>query len=297
MNDSTDFPASIRARVHDGAIDRVTRFFAATLAEAFAELIQNARRGGARGLAVVTEAIPAGGIRVTVTDDGRGIADPAVLLSFGESGWDAETAEREDPAGIGVYALSKRGCSVSSRPRIAIGEHAPGWRVVLTPDCFLGKEDATLFADDNAPWPHGTAISFMADETLEAIQAALSGVGEPFVWAICEGADSDPWNGPVSALPIPDKFAERGAPPVVTLTGPRPPGRIDVTGGTVRFRFVEDAGTVTTEISDPPPPPGNKPLVTVRRRADGAPDTEVRGGKAIIRVEGWDAPDEVVQPG
>ena len=113
-------------------------------------------------------------------------------------------------------------------------------------------------------------------------------VGEPFVWAICEGADGDPWSGPVSALPIPDKFAERGAPPVVTLTGPRPPGRIDVTGGTVRIRFVDDAGTVTTEISDPPPPPDNKPLVTVRRRADGAPDTEVRGGKAIIRVEGWD---------
>ena len=175
MNERSDFPASIRARVHDGAIDRVTRFFNDSASDAFVELIQNARRGGASRLDVVTEAIPAGGIRVTVTDDGRGIADPAVLLSFGESGWDAETAEREDPAGIGVYALSKRGCSVSSRPRIAIGEHAPGWRVVLTPDCFLGKEDATLFANDNAPWPHGTAISFMADETLEAIQAALSG--------------------------------------------------------------------------------------------------------------------------
>ena len=175
MNERSDFPASIRARVHDGAIDRVTRFFNDSASDAFVELIQNARRGGARGLAVVTEASPAGGIRVTVTDDGRGIADPAVLLSFGESGWDAETAKREDPAGIGVYALSKRGCSVSSRPRIAIGEHAPGWRVVLTPDCFLGKEDVTVFADDNAPWPHGTAISFMADETMEAIQAALSG--------------------------------------------------------------------------------------------------------------------------
>ena len=175
MNDSADFPAAIRARVHDGAIDRVTRFFAATLAEAFAELIQNARRGGARGLAVVTEAIPAGGIRVTVTDDGRGIADPAVLLSFGESGWNEQIAEREDPAGIGVYALSKRGCSVSSQPHATSGEHAPGWRAELTPDHFLGKEDAAVLADDAAPWPHGTAISFMADETLEAIHSALSG--------------------------------------------------------------------------------------------------------------------------
>ena len=175
MNDRSDFPASIRARVHDGAIDRVTRFFNASASDAFVELIQNTRRSGATRLDVATEAIPAGGIRVTVTDDGDGIADPAVLLSFGESGWDAETAEREDPAGIGVYALSKRGCSVSSRPRTAIGEHAPGWRVVLTPDCFLGKDTAAVLADDGAPWPHGTAISFMADETLEAIQVVLSG--------------------------------------------------------------------------------------------------------------------------
>ena len=175
MNDRSDFPASIRARVHDGAIDRVTRFFNASASDAFVELIQNTRRSGATRLDVATEAIPADGIRVTVSDDGDGIADPAVLLSFGESGWDAETAEREDPAGIGVYALSKRGCSVSSRPRTAIGEHAPGWRVVLTPDCFLGKNTAAVLADDGAPWPHGTAISFMADETLEAIQVALSG--------------------------------------------------------------------------------------------------------------------------
>ena len=60
MNARSDFPASIRARVHGGAIDRVTRFFNATLADAFVELIQNARRGGARGLDVVTESIPGG---------------------------------------------------------------------------------------------------------------------------------------------------------------------------------------------------------------------------------------------
>ena len=98
-----------------------------------------------------------------------------MLLSFGQSGWDAETARRKDPAGIGVYALSKRGCAVSSRPRAASAEAAPGWRVALTPDCFLGKEDAAVAAHDNAPWPHGTAISFIADETLEAIKAAVDG--------------------------------------------------------------------------------------------------------------------------
>ena len=175
MNHTSKFPAAIRARVHDGAIDRVTRFFAATLAEAFVEQIQNARRAGATRLDVITEAVPDNGIRVTVTDDGAGIADPAVLLSFGESGWDAEIAQREDPAGIGVYALSKRGCVISSRTRAADGETALGWRVALTPECFLGKEDAAVLHDDEAPWPYGTAISFMANETLQAIEVAVTG--------------------------------------------------------------------------------------------------------------------------
>ena len=151
-------------------------------------------------------------------------------------------------------------------------------------------------------------VSVEADSIEDACRAAIQEadaterwkasdhVGDAFVAAIGEGADACPWSGPVSALPVPDRFSERGTPPLITVIGPGPSGGIDVAGGTVRVRFVEDAGTVTTEISDPPPP-GNKPLVTVRRRADGAPDTEVRGGKAIVRVEGWDAADEVVQPG
>ena len=32
---------------------------------------------------------------------------------------------------------------------------------------------------------------------------------------------------------------------------------------------------------------GQQAPVTVSRRADGAPDIEIRGGKALVRVEGW----------
>ena len=177
MTDPSQLPAAIRARVHDGAIDRVTRFFAATIASAAVEIVQNSRRSGATRLDVVTQAVAdaSGAIRVAVTDDGQGIPDPAVLLSFGESRWDEDTARREDPAGMGVYALSKRGCVVSSRPRGPGGQARPGWRVTLTPDCFLGKEEVPVTADDEAPHPHGTTIAFLAEETLEAIQAAIAG--------------------------------------------------------------------------------------------------------------------------
>ena len=120
---------------------------------------------------------------------------------------------------------------------------------------------------------HNT-VTVEADSLDEALEKAIEQAGDDphwksadycgstFVDAIAEGEEADPWGD--TAIPVPDHFTEKGEPPVVTLTGLRPPGGIDVTGGTVRIRFIEDAGTVTTEVTDPPAPPDNKPLVTVR---------------------------------
>ena len=69
----------------------------------------------------------------TVADDGAGIAEPAVLLSFGENGWDTELVRREDAAGMGMLSLARRGCAVSlaapdrrrrARTRLARRAHA-----------------------------------------------------------------------------------------------------------------------------------------------------------------------------
>ena len=91
--------------------------------------------------------------------------------------------------------------------------------------------------------------------------------------------DEDPWDGDKS-LPVPPRFTEQGEPPVVTLTGPRPPGGVEVTRGAVRTCASSmTPRAVTTEVSDPPPLPGNKPVVIVRPRPDGAPDIEVTGRK------------------
>ena len=107
-------------------------------------------------------------------------------------------------------------------------------------------------------------------------------VSDTFVDAVCEGADGDPWDRG-SAMPVPDRFTERGEPPLVTLTGPAPPGSVEVSGGKVRLQIENEIGTVVSELCDPPPP-GNKPLVTVRRRPDGAPEVEVTGGRARVRI-------------
>ena len=108
-------------------------------------------------------------------------------------------------------------------------------------------------------------------------------VTDSFVDAVCQGADRDPWGE--GALPVPDRFTERGEPPVVTLTDPgRPGGGVEVSGGRVLLRFRSGAGTVTSELCDPPHPPGNKPLVTVSVGPDGKPLVKVEGGKAGIRI-------------
>ena len=166
MNDTP----TIRARIHESAIRRVTRTFAASIGEVFSETLQNSRRAGATRVRVaVTGSADTGPLTVTVTDDGAGIVDPAVLLSFGENGWSEELVAAEDAAGMGMLSLARRGCTVSSRPRPTSGDPAPGWRVELQPAHFLGEAAAEIHADDGAPWPHGTAVSFQAAGSENAV--------------------------------------------------------------------------------------------------------------------------------
>ena len=184
MNPTSDsHPATIRARIHESAVKRVTRAYGGTLADIFAEGLQNSRRAGATRVRIAVaaptarpgEAATAAGetpLTVTIADDGQGIADPAVLLSFGENGWSEDLVRREDAAGFGFASLARRNCAVSSRPSPAGGEIRPGWQVSLSPEHFLGDAEATLHADDTAPFPHGTSISFEAAESLSAIRGA-----------------------------------------------------------------------------------------------------------------------------
>ncbi len=170
MNDTpnaTPHPDRIRARIHEGALHRVTRMYTARLADVFTEALQNSRRAGATRLRVTTEEA-SGAQAVTITDDGAGIADPAVLLSFGENGWSEELVRREDAAGMGALSLARRGCTVASRAC-----PGAGWRVELTPAHFLGEAEAIVVPDEEAPRPHGTAVRFRTEENREVIRRAL----------------------------------------------------------------------------------------------------------------------------
>ncbi len=176
--------ATIRARIHQNALKRVTRFFSSTLTDAFVEALQNARRSGATRVRV-TVGTPAGQsadapgpsetpLTVTVADDGDGIADPAVLLSFGENGWTDDLVAREDAAGMGILSLAHRGCGIASRARTPDGHAGRGWSVDLDPEHFTGQSDAEVRRDDSGPHPSGTAVQFHATESADAIHTAVA---------------------------------------------------------------------------------------------------------------------------
>lgn len=134
-------------------------------------------------------------------------------------------------------------------------------------------------------------MAFTLEEALEKAVAAANEDAEgwrstdhcshTFVDAVREGV-GDPWGD--GSLPVPGRFSERGESPVVTLTGPVPPGAVEVSGGRALVRIARAAGTVTSELRDPPHPPANKPLVTVSVGPDGKPRVEVEGGSARVRI-------------
>ena len=203
--EASNSSATIRARVGDSAIDKVTRLFSAGLADIFTETLQNSRRGGANRVAATIEQ-DGDSTRVTLADDGAGIADAAVLLTFGESNWKASIAEAEDPAGFGLLALSRRGCTL--RWRVPGGDPSPGYRLVLEPAHFLGRDAAHVVPDDSAPWPHGTAVTFEASEAPHAVRAFLETAARHYPLPVTIGGETverrafldgalhvEPWKG------------------------------------------------------------------------------------------------------
>lgn len=124
-------PATIHTSVGQSLIGKVSRLFNNSVTDVLNELLQNARRAGA-GRVEIDVAGDAGGSILVVRDDGSGVADPAKLVTLGDSGWDEAVAHREDPAGMGVFSLAGRPVEIRSRVR-GTGN---GWRVVIAPDAW-----------------------------------------------------------------------------------------------------------------------------------------------------------------
>lgn len=124
--------ATIEARVSQSAITKVTRLFNGTIADVLQELLQNARRAGAKEIRI--DLVDRNGQpTLLIRDDGSGIADPAALVTLGHSGWNAAIARREDPAGMGVFSLAGHHVAVRSHSSV-LG----GWQVDIPADAWQG---------------------------------------------------------------------------------------------------------------------------------------------------------------
>lgn len=112
-------------------IGELPRFFGGW-APMLRELLQNAYRAGATRVEV---RLAEGGTSLTLTDDGRGLEHPGVLLAAGRTGWSQAVIE---PAGLGAFSVLSpelvRAASFASR----------GWRVRLEPERVLRGEAAVV---------------------------------------------------------------------------------------------------------------------------------------------------------
>ena len=202
----TNGSATIRARVGASAIDKVTRLFSAGLADIFTETLQNSRRGGANRVAATIEQ-DGDSTRVTLADDGEGIADPAVLLTFGESNWNARHRRGgRSPPGSG-FSPSRAGAAPCAGV-VPGGDPSPGYRLMLEPAHFLGRDAAHVVPDDSAPWPHGTAVTFEASEAPHSVRAFLETAARHYPLPVIIGGETverrafldgalhaEPWKG------------------------------------------------------------------------------------------------------
>jgi Histidine kinase-, DNA gyrase B-, and HSP90-like ATPase len=103
----------IQVQINEEGVLRNQRYAFTDRFTLISELLQNARRAGATRIEVhYGEASK----RLCVRDDGCGLTDFQKLLSFHESGWDADTRSKERPFGVGfskcLYAASR--CIVTS---------------------------------------------------------------------------------------------------------------------------------------------------------------------------------------
>jgi len=114
----------IQVRINEEGALRNQRYAFTDRFTLISELLQNARRAGAFHINVEYDAADR---KLSVRDDGRGLDDFQKLLSFHESGWDNDIADREHPFGIGftkcLYAATHITVA-SGRQRVAINTAA-----------------------------------------------------------------------------------------------------------------------------------------------------------------------------
>ncbi|NJM39643.1 MAG: ATP-binding protein [Anaerolineae bacterium] len=90
---------AIQAKTSPRILAELPRMFNGGLEAVFKEALQNAYRAGAQQVRMYCDHIRR---TITISDDGCGIDDPAMLLHAGATGWDEEIVV--EPAGLGIFS-------------------------------------------------------------------------------------------------------------------------------------------------------------------------------------------------
>jgi hypothetical protein len=136
-------PTSIHTSVGPSILSKASRLFAGTIGDGLSEALQNSRRAGATRVDIDQFNTGRGPV-LRIRDNGSGIADPSRLLALGDSGWPSDLAEREDPAGMGMFSLSGRRVTVRSHP----GYPHESWQVTITPEAWESGEPLPVLPCD-----------------------------------------------------------------------------------------------------------------------------------------------------
>ena len=143
---------TICAQVSQKLLSKASRLFTGSAEGRIIEILQNARRAGGTEVRITNK----DGL-VTVVDNGSGIDDFQKLLDLGSSGWDDQTEQGEDPAGVGLFSLAPRKVTIQSKYHQVIIEK-DGWAgtpVKITESKKQIRGTQLVFADDN-PWDFET---------------------------------------------------------------------------------------------------------------------------------------------
>ena len=141
----------IRGTIGSKVLAKSPELFNQSLETILTETLQNARRAGATSVDIeIIGTTP--NMTMTIRDNGHGITNLAVLVTFGASSWDEYTDVAENAAGMGMFSLASRGVTVRSR----------GHKVTLSREVFTGNADAAVLPDPDAP--AGTELMFPITE-------------------------------------------------------------------------------------------------------------------------------------
>lgn len=155
-----------RASVDASFLDKVSRIFDASPLTVFNEMLQNARRAGARRVTVhLSVCADLKKVSVRFIDDGRGVDSPEVLLRLAGSQWEQNVSEREDPAGMGFFCLSR--CeNVVVKSRNWVGEFTAG--------VFSGQEDLIMREVSEDHYVTGMEVSWDWTTTASEVVGAIT---------------------------------------------------------------------------------------------------------------------------